>query len=117
MEADKGEGQQSEYAGLSKGQIKKLKEKKKKEAMAKAASEATGADGAPKTDDANPSAAAETGGKKKGKGKGISGAAKLALEKKRLIEEENKRVQEEEDRIRREEEERRKKEEEEQRKA
>ena len=42
MEAEKGEGQQSEYAGLSKGQIKKLKEKKKKEAMAKAAAEAGG---------------------------------------------------------------------------
>lgn len=47
MEADKDDQAQgeSEYKGLSKGQIKKLKEKKKKEAMEKAKADA-GGDGA-----------------------------------------------------------------------
>ena len=47
MEAEKDDQTQgeSEYKGLSKGQIKKLKEKKKKEAMEKAKAEAAAAGG------------------------------------------------------------------------
>ena len=89
MEADK--PAESKYAGLSKGQIKKIKEKEKKEKDAAAAAAAGGEVGAAMEDAPKAGPAAAGKGKKATKGKGgLSEAANKVIADRQAAEMEEK---------------------------